>query len=240
MRSGVYILVGQQGNDLQSIYVGEAETVRDRIDKHYVNKDFWQQAIIFTTTGRQLNKAQVKYLEACLVELAMRHGRCCLANGNQPKRPTLAEPDRVVVDGYLAEMLSLLPVLGVDAFERPDTNSPGRCAYYLKDSDCDANGWETNTGFLVRKGSFARGKARESLKEHQPGYYKMRNQLIEDRILQIDPNDGRRYRFEDDYFFSSPSQAASICKGVNTNGLTDWKDKLGVSIKENREREAGV
>ena len=29
------------------------------------------------------------------------------------------------MDGYLAEMLSLLPVLGVGAFERPETDLPG-------------------------------------------------------------------------------------------------------------------
>ena len=36
-----------------------------------------------------------------------------------------------------------------------------------------------------------------------------------------------------------PPQAASICKAVNTNGLTNWKDESGASIKENRELEAG-
>ena len=163
-RSGVYVLVGQQGNDLPSIYIGEAERVRNRIDQHYVDKDFWQHAIIFTTTGPQLNKAQVKYLEASLVERAARYRRCRLENGNRPQRPILVESDRAVMDGYLAEMLSLLPVLGVDAFARPETNSRGRHIYYLRGIDCDANGWETNTGFLVRKGSLARGEATDSLK----------------------------------------------------------------------------
>ena len=238
-RSGVYVLVGQQGDDLPSIYIGEAERIRNRIDQHYVNKDFWQHAIIFTTTGPQLNKAQVKYLEASLVERAAGHRRCRLENGNRPQLPRLAEPDQAVMDGYLAEMLSLLPVLGVDAFERPEANSRDRHIYYLKGIDCDANGWETNTGFLVRKGSLARGEATASLKEHMPNYYKMRSQLIKDGILEADPK-GSKLHFTQDYVFSSPSQAASICKAVNANGLTAWKDESGASIKENREREAGV
>ena len=242
LRSGVYILVGQQGNDLPSIYIGEAERVRERIDQHYVNRDFWQQAIIFTTTGHPLNKAEVKYIEARLVELAAAHRRCRLENGNTPQRPRLAEPDQAVMDGYLAEMLSLLPVLGIDAFERPETNSHGQHIYYLKGIGCDATGWETNTGFLVRKGSLARGKATDSMKKHVPAYYKMRNQLIDDGILinEADPKDGERFRFGEDHVFNSPSQAASICKAVNTNGLTAWKDGAGASIKENREQEAGV
>ena len=66
-RSGVYLLVGQDGDQLPKLYVGEAETVKSRLDLHYANKDFWQQAIIFTTKGTALNKAQVKYLESSLL-----------------------------------------------------------------------------------------------------------------------------------------------------------------------------
>ena len=61
-RSGVYLLVGQNGDPLPKLYVGESETVKKRLDQHYANKDFWQQAIVFTTKGTPLNKAQVKYL----------------------------------------------------------------------------------------------------------------------------------------------------------------------------------
>ena len=48
-----------------------------------------------------------------------------IGDSEKPQRPRLADPDRAVMDGYLAEMLSLLPVLGVDAFERPETDLPG-------------------------------------------------------------------------------------------------------------------
>jgi len=39
-RAGVYILVGYQEDDLPTIYIGQADGVRNRIENHYQNKDF--------------------------------------------------------------------------------------------------------------------------------------------------------------------------------------------------------
>jgi len=66
-RSGVYILVGPDEDDSRELYIGEAETIRKRLDMHHAEKDFWNQAIIFTQSGDPLNKAQVQYLESHLV-----------------------------------------------------------------------------------------------------------------------------------------------------------------------------
>ena len=119
-RSGVYLLIGQDGEQLPRVYVGEAEQVKSRLDQHYANKDFWQQAIVFTTTGSPLNKAQVKYLEARLLELAKKYNRAKLENTASSQRPGLAEADEAEIEGYLDELLSLLPVLGVDrSFSSP-------------------------------------------------------------------------------------------------------------------------
>jgi hypothetical protein len=41
VRSGVYILVGYQEDDLPTIYIGQADGVGNRIDTHCQNKDFW-------------------------------------------------------------------------------------------------------------------------------------------------------------------------------------------------------
>jgi hypothetical protein len=39
---GVYILVGlTNDDDLPTIYVGEGDGIRERIDNHYKNKEFW-------------------------------------------------------------------------------------------------------------------------------------------------------------------------------------------------------
>ena len=53
--------------------------------------------------------------------------------------------------------------------------------------------------------------------------------LIEQNALLLDRE---KYVFPEDYIFSSPSTAASIVLGRNANGLTEWKLKNGMSLKE--------
>src|ERR1035437_3509929 len=50
-RAGVYILVGYQEDDLPTIYIGQADGVRNRIESHYQNKDFWDWGIIFVSNS---------------------------------------------------------------------------------------------------------------------------------------------------------------------------------------------
>ena len=235
-RSGVYLLVGRDG-DQPRVYIGEAEEVRSRLTTHYKEKDFWQEAIVFTTTGTALNKAQVKYLEARLVELAEKYKRSKLENSKVPRQPGLAEPDREEMEGYLDELLSLLPVLGVAFFE--ESEAPEGLKYSLKMKGCSARGFETNTGFTVLRRSLARGKTLDSMKQRVPSYYRQRQELIGDGVLVLD-KDSQGYRFTKDWPFTSPSAAAAVCYGGSANGLTAWKDESGTTLKANRAKAAGA
>jgi len=53
--------------------------------------------------------------------------------------------------------------------------------------------------------------------------------LIEEGILV---NKGEYFEFTDDYIFSSPSTAAVMIMGRNANGLTEWKNNDGKTLKE--------
>lgn len=232
-RCGVYLLVGQDGDPLPKLYVGEAEEVKTRLDRHYTDHDFWQQAIVFTTKGTPLNKAQVKYLEARLLELAKKHGRSKLQNTVIPRLPGLSEADEAEMEGYLDELLSLLPVLGVPFFERDEAPSKERRVYHAEGPHCKATGFETNTGFAVQKGSLAREPTVPSMKEKAPGYYLQRQELIEEGVLE---KKSGHYLFTRDWHFSSPSAAAAVCLGRSANGLTEWKDESGTTLKANRRK----
>jgi hypothetical protein len=230
--SGVYILTGRTEQDDQPLlYIGEAETVRSRLDSHFAAKDFWTQAIVFTTTGNPLNKAQVQYLEARLVELATEYKRCTLDNANTPKRPGLSESEEAEIEGYLDELRTLLPVLGINAFAPVSAGRSGRRLYFLKSKEWDATGYETNNGFAVQAGSIARRTTVPSAFSKN----KVRSQLIADELL-VEEDGG--YRLVADHEFSSPSAAATVFQGRNSNGRTDWKDSKGVTLKEYQEKEA--
>ena len=235
-QSGVYLLIGRDGEQLPLVYVGETEEVRSRLDQHYKNKDFWQEAIVFTRTGTPLNKAQVKYLEARLMELARRaekQKRAEVEGKNNPQRPTLSDADQAEMEGYLDEVRSLLPVLGVGFFEDVEGPAEGRTIYRLHLKGCKAKGFETNTGFMVLKGSVARAETLKAMETGVPGYYRQRRELIEDGVLE---NTAAGYRFTTDLSFASPSAAAAVCYGGSASGLTAWKDESGNTLKANREQ----
>ena len=238
-KSGVYILVGRDGeDDRPTLYIGEAETVRTRLNSHYANKDFWSQAIVFTTKGDPLNKAQVQYLEARLVELAAEYKRCMLDNGNAPNRPGLSDADRAEIEGYLEEMLSLLPVLGVQAFESVRGSGTlrheRRDMFTLRSRGCEATGFPTNEGFAVCAGSRARLETVPSMAVHVPSYLRMRETLIAEGLLV---EDGEHYVLQADYVFPSPTQAAAIFMGRNANGPKEWRDADGATLRDHQERE---
>lgn len=121
-RTGVYILVGyqeQKEDDLPTIYVGQADGVRTRIDSHVKNKDFWDWGIAFVSNSSGLNRAHVTWLEWALVKRATEAARCHLDNGNAPQEPGLSEAEAADTQAFLKEILQILPLVGLRAFEFP-------------------------------------------------------------------------------------------------------------------------
>jgi hypothetical protein len=116
---GVYILVGIKDDDeLPTIYVGEGDGIRERIDSHFKNKDFWSWGIAFVSTNRGLNKAHVQWLEFALIARANQIKRSNSDNGNIPQEPALTESEKADTKGFLKEVLLILPLVGLHAFEK--------------------------------------------------------------------------------------------------------------------------
>jgi hypothetical protein len=128
-RAGVYILTGPtEGTDdeLPTVYVGQGEEIGTRIDSHFAEKDFWDWGYAFVSSGNPLNRAHATWLEHALLQRADRAKRCRLDNGNLPKEPGLSESEKADTEGFLHELLRILPVLGVRVFEKPEpVASPG-------------------------------------------------------------------------------------------------------------------
>lgn len=120
LKTGVYILVGYQNEDdeLPTIYVGQGDGIRQRIDAHYQNKDFWDWGIGFVSTSSSgLNRAHITWLEYALVERAAGAKRSHLDNGNAPQEPALSEAEKADTRAFLNEILQILPLVGLRAFE---------------------------------------------------------------------------------------------------------------------------
>jgi hypothetical protein len=237
-QTGVYLLLGPRTQgDGDMIYIGEGDPVRPRLEDHYGKKDFWTRAVFFVAGPGQLNKAHVQYLEAQLVSRAKAAKRMPLENANQPSEPTLSEADRADMDVFLGNILGMLPVLGIHAFEQsplllatvgvPDLTCHGR--------GVTASGHDTPQGFVVQAGSFAASDEVPSLKEHFPNVCDLRTDLLKSGVLVPD---GNTLRFTQDYTFSSPSLASSVVLARSSNGRTDWKDASGRTLKQIQEAQA--
>jgi hypothetical protein len=117
-RAGVYILIGtKEEDDLPTVYIGRAESIRSRIDTHEVEKEFWDRAIAFASNSGSLNQAHAMWLEHALIQRAVEANQCKLDNGNLAQRITLPPADEADSAVFLKEILQILPLLGVHAFE---------------------------------------------------------------------------------------------------------------------------
>lgn len=237
-QTGVYLLLGpREDGEGEKLYIGEGDPVRPRLESHYAQKDFWNRAVFFVAGQGQLNKAHVQFLESRLIQLAKAAKRLPLDNGNQPTEPTLSEADRADKQVFLENMLGMLPVLGINAFEQlAEVKAVTPNALLMcKGKGVVAKGYEATQGFVVKSGSQATGETVPSMQQHVRGMFDLRQDLIERGVLQ---QEGNHYRFTQDYAFSSPSTAAAVVLGRSANGRIEWKDGQGRTLKELQEKQA--
>lgn len=228
LRPGVYVLVGPHpDNPLGSVvYIGQAEIARDRLDQHLNGKDFWERLVLFTDGSGTLNNANFRYLEARLIQIAVKAKRATVQNGNQPGIVTLSEADRADTEAFLRDMLLIYPLADVDAFEQaPSEVLPTGPLLTLKALGLQATGRDLFEGFVVYKGSAV---WKESPAFHDKSYRLLRRQLIIDGVIVLAGDVGS---FAQDYTVKSPSAAASVARGSQQNGLDVWKDAKGRTLK---------
>lgn len=239
-QTGVYLLIGpREDGEGEMLYVGEGDPVRPRLESHYAQKDFWNRAVFFVAGPGQLNKAHVQYLEAQLIQRAKAAKRMPLDNGNQPGVPSLSEADLADMRVFLDNVLGILPVIGVHAFEPSGGRavSERKALLVCRGKGIEARGYEATQGFVVQQGSLAVGDAAPSMKQHVRGMYDLREELIQNGVLM---RDAEHYRFTQDYAFSSPSTAAAVVLGRSANGRIEWCDAQERTLKALQEQEAGA
>jgi hypothetical protein len=228
---GVYVLTGPRLEDEQrTIYVGEGDPVRPRIDKHNIDKDFWTSVVAFTSKDLNLNKAHVQYLESKLITLARETKRCALDNANSPNLPSISEADAADMDTFLEQMRLVFPILGIMAFEKPQTQSADQSTLYLEQRGAHGRGHEASQGFIVHAGSTARTDTVDSIPTH---VVDLRKELVQQGVLKPSSD---HYQVTQDFTFSSPSAAAAVLVGGSCNGRTAWKDENGTTLKSLQEQ----
>lgn len=233
---GVYLLVGKSDQDQPEIYIGEADSVSTRLAQHVrSDKDFWNEAVVISTKDTNFNKASARWLESQLIGLAQAASRSEIHNGNSGAPVRLSEADEADMYAFLDDVRVLMPILGIHVFEPPGAAQrlKSEIEFHLKGRGSDAVGYESSEGFVVKEGATGPGTEVPSIGESSKV---RRNQLIESGLL-VREND--RLRLTKDVVFGSPSTAATMIMGRNTNGRLQWKTKDGKTLKDLQEEQLG-
>jgi hypothetical protein len=121
-RTGVYLLFGEGPEKPNStlVYVGEGDSVVTRLTSHNADpeKEFWDTVCVITSKDQNLTKAHVRYLEGRIIEIIKDEGRAIIQNKTEPEFGLLPEADKSDMEEFLLQLQVLLPVLGVQFFQR--------------------------------------------------------------------------------------------------------------------------
>ena len=230
LNPGVYFLTGiDPDTNKSAIYIGEAESIGDRIKSH-LSKDFWNNVAFFITKDENLTKAHIRYIEGRLIEIAKSADRSVVMN-SQGSGAKLPESDREDMEVFLEKMQQVLPVLRIEAFVQAASKVEGEAEKEMltcKIKSVVASGYLTPNGIVVLATSEAVLEERDSAKKW-PSVMVQRNKLIEEGGLV---QEGDKYVFVKDTEFSSPSSAAAVIHGGSANGLTAWVNANGKSLKD--------
>lgn len=233
----IYFLFGEDTEQGKMVvYIGETEDALKRIGDHIQNskKDYWTEVIVFISKDDNLNKAHIKYLESSFYEIASRVDRYIVMNTQPHKRSIISEPEEAEMKGFIENAKIIISALGHKAFEMlsPQNNNIVSLEetedydeyFYIRNSNgILAKGFLHTEGFVVCSGS--------KIKERDVSKSISKNLL---KLLETYKNDGTIVDniFTKNTLFSSPSSASTFILGINTNGITTWKNKNGVCIKE--------
>jgi hypothetical protein len=230
-KPGVYMLVGKDENDLEEdvLYIGEGDPVLPRLKSHASKKDFWTDAIVFSSKDEYLTKTQIKYLEAEIYRLAKEAYRAKIDNTNCPTKPNISEVDIAEIEQFLEVIKLLLLSLGITVLEpRVLDKQPDLLVrvFELKNKNVKGKMAIIDNKYVVLKGSTAVLQNRPSI----PSFLVKLRQNLVDAGIMVDKGDGI-YTFEKDAAFNSPSYAAAAIVGGRANGRKMWKYE-GKTLKE--------
>lgn len=231
-KAGVYFLICKEDDSSHSVYIGEAENIQNRLLCHINDynagkeKYYWFEALIFI--GNDLNKTSIRYLENKLVNFTKAAKRVRVLTKNTYKNTVIKESESSPLEEFLYYVKLIMNTLGYKFLEPVISQETNKQEYlFLNSKGTNAKGLITNEGFVVLKGSVISNGITQSFTKDERN--KLREKLINDGTI-------KGFKFTKDYIFSSPSSAASIIRGTAINGLSEWKNSDGKSIKDLQKR----
>lgn len=226
--TGLYFLFGNDIDKGETVYIGEAEQMMDRLKQHLKDNEYWNECIVVISKDNHLNKAHIKYMENKFYLLAKNIERYAVTNASVPTCSSVSEYDKAMLDEFIEHTKLLVNTLGKKVFDEIINSSSQKnddnSIFYIKAArGADASGIIVADGFAVFKDSIM---AESTVPSMPKNLQSLRQKLINKKIVDKDN------KFTKDYVFTSPSLAASIIMGRSANGKIEWKNKTGSTIND--------
>lgn len=250
-QSGVYFLFGTSdatGNN--EVYIGQAgvrkngEGVLMRLAEHKRNpdKNYWTEAVVFTTSNNSFGPTEISYLENRFATLATNADRYEIKNGNDPTMGNITEEKESELEEFIDYAKIVMGTLGYKVFEKLDVDTE-----IIKDNE--PNNKDNLTLYMKRKSGKSNQLIEAQCKQTNEGLVILKGSMIEVIDSVSIPPTIKELRtrsniqggiLQESVLVKSPSYAAAFVIGGRANGLVEWKTKDGVSLKEIEERESGL
>lgn len=242
-QSGVYFLFGTSDETGEYIvYIGQAgvrkngEGILFRLQEHKRNpaKDYWTEAVVFTTSNNSFGPTEISYLENRFCNLATDAKRYAVKNGNDPTLGNITEEKESELEEFIDYAKIVMGTLGHKVFQpivevqksTPDDNEiavapSGEPIFHFDRNKGKATGRRTSEGFVVHAGSIIATDIKQSCPENARRFReKYADKIDENGVLTSD------------VLLSSPSAAAGFVSGSNQSGNIVWKTADGKTLKE--------
>lgn len=147
-QSSVYFLFGPaQQNHRAAVYIGQAGVRKNgggiltRLMEHDKNpdKDYWSEAVVFTTSNNSFGPTELSYLENAFCGMAKEACRYEVKNANDPTPGNITEEKESELEEFSDFAQLILGVLGYKVFEKVDIVScefDGKHRASLLESTC--------------------------------------------------------------------------------------------------------
>ncbi len=234
-RPGVYFLLEKQtGESDDRAYIGESENVAKRLSEQERDRDFWTEAVLFTSKDENLTKAHVKYLESRLTSISIEAGRYKIENSNTPPESRLPRSDKDAMEEFIHNLRIVLGTLGYRVLEpirvveqevAASKQSISNLVFTFSLRGLTASGQQTDEGFVLFKDSDISGKTTKSITKKAAA---IRKKWIADGTIV---KKGDNYRLTKDSIIGAPSAAAVIVAGTSRSGPQSWIDDQGRTLK---------
>lgn len=240
-QSGVYFLFGETDQTEDSVvYIGQAgarkngEGILYRLQEHKrdESKDYWTEAVVFTTSNNSFGPTEISYLENRFRNMAVSVKRYIVKNGNDPTSGNVTEEKESELEEFIDNAKIVMgsfgyklfvPLLQIPELEPKSmgTISETDQEFSITRSGANAKSRVTNEGIVVLSGSQIRIDLVPSCPDSTKNARKKNAEFISESGILLK-----------NILFRTPSGAAAFVLGAPVNGNLEWKTSDGLPLKD--------